>query len=1304
MFGKRIYRGIFAFLFLLSLFINNIKGQTETLRINEFMALNQTSLADEDSEYSDWIELYNPTLVTINLQNWTLTDDINEPQKWVFPDINLASNNYLVLFASGKDKTVAGNELHTNFRLNGDGEYFALFNPEGTAVSEFNPMFPKQQVDVSYGYFENTYISFLQPTPGAENLQSGGIILPPPVLNIKHGIYETPFNLEISSDISGTEIYYTTDGSVPSSGNGTLYSSPINIQTTTIIRAVNTLDDQSLSKVATQTYLFLDDVIHQPNDPEAYPSEWGPYVTLPGNAIADYEMDSEMMTDPAFANRVKEALLDIPTLSLVSNKDNFFSHDIDSETGGIYIYTGAPGDETGLGWERPVSIEYFNSEDSIDFQVDCGVRLQGGHSRRPEKCPKHSFLLLFKSEYGPSRLNYPILGEKSAQSFNNLILRAGFGLSWLHWSSGERERGQLQRDIWTKDAQRAMGHPSSNSSYVHLYINGIYWGVYAPSERMDADYAVSYFGGDELEYDVIKDYMESGMHNPAVDGNTEAWDEMIGMVNGGLVNNEAYQAIQGNNPDGTRSVEHEAMIDIINFADYMLLNFYGSNTDWDHHNWAAIRNQVNPGKGFKFFSWDAEHMIKSVNGNMLSENNDYCPSRIFQKASENEDFRRLFADRVVKHCYNGGALSPEGAAQLWSIRKAQVEKSMDAESARWGDYRRDVHPWSSGPYELYKKDTYWLTEQNFMLNTYFPERTDLFVNQLKSAGLYPNINAPTLLINGNPITQKTISVGDILTMSAPEGTIYYTTNGIDPAVLSSSQDYIETTLISENSDKKVMVPKSDIGTTWLSDINYNDSGWELCSGSPGGVGYDNNTDYQSLISLDVRNDMYTAGVNPNPSCYIRITFNINANDLSTFTSLLLSIRYDDGFVAYLNGTKVAETNAPDAPQWNSASTDGHEAEYAETFNISEFINELTTGDNLLAIQGLNTNLTSSDFIISAELKASDQPASGGISSEAIIYSGPVTINKSSHIKARAFHNGEWSAASDKFLVIPADYDDIKITEIHYHPLAMDTIEDGNLEFIELKNTGTSTLDISGLEFVNGIDYEFPQETQLGPNKFMVLASYGKYFYKIYGFMPFDNYRGQLDNNGERIVLLSPINDTLCSIRYYDTDEWPDSTDGEGYSMVPTELNPTNDQNNPSDWRRSYNMYGSPGADDLDIEPIYPYDPNKPVDPGEPDQMFEITAYKNTSLSQNYPNPFSNITYIDYQLPSEAHVILTIYNMIGQNVITLINRQVPAGLYQVEWNGKDQNNNEIPGGIYFYRMEVKGQDQTEVITKKMILTK
>jgi hypothetical protein len=1281
----RICRRMMAFVLWFSSFSIMVIAQSETLRINEFMALNQTTLTDEDGEYSDWIEIYNPTAGAINLFGWSLTDNKTLPQKWMFPNITLNSGGYLVLFASGKDRSTAGSELHANFKLNGDGEYLALFNPGGIAVTEFDPAYPPQKTDVSYGFYENTYVSFSDPTPGADNTSSTATILPPPVFSQNHGFYESPFNLELSCSVQTAEIYYTTDGSTPGPFHGMLYASPITVQSTSIIRAVSVIEGEASSKVITRTYLFLDDVIHQPNDPEGYPAQWGPYTAIPGNAIGDYEMDPDMMADPAFADRVKEALKDIPTLSLVSDPGNFFSHDIDPVTGGIYIYTGAPGDETGLGWERPVSAEYFNSTDSVDFQVNCGVRLQGGHSRRPEKDPKHSFLLTFKSEYGPSRLNYPIFGDEAAHSFNNLVLRAGFGLSWLHWTAGERERGQLQRDPWTKDAQRAMGHPSSNSIFVHLYINGIYWGVYDPTERLDAEYAVSYFGGNESDYDVIKDYMEAEQSDPAVDGTKEKWDEMIGMANAGLASNDAYQAIQGNNPDGTPSASHEAMLDMVNFADYMLLNFYGSNTDWDHHNWAAIRNRVKPGKGFKIFCWDAEHMIKSVNGNVLSLDNNYCPSRIFQKAKANEDFRRLFADRVVKHCYNGGVLSPEGAAQLWSIRRAQVEKSMDAEAARWGDYRRDVHPWSTGPYDLYTKDTYWMAEQNLMANTYFPQRTSAFISQLRSAGLFPQIDAPVFLINGSPFSQNIISEGDLLTITSTQGTVYYTTDGNDPVVWQSSQGSTETALITESTSKQVLVPKSDIGTTWLSDISFDDAAWQVCSGSPGGVGYEKGTGYESYITLDVSNDMYTGGTSPNTSCYVRIPFTVNSNDLASFTSLILGMRYDDGFVAYLNGKKVAEAQAPASLLWNSASSGSHEAASTETFNISDYVSDLKSGNNLLAIQGLNQNTTSTDFIISATLTASDQTPAGNTSKSAIPYSGQIALDESSHIKARTFYNGEWSALNDRFFVIPDDFYDIKVTEINYNPQAQGVIDGSEFEFIEIKNTGTSTLDLGGVQFVNGIDYKFAPETALKPGGFIVLAENSDSFNERYGFFPFDEFSGQLDNNGERIEIVSSAGDTISSFRYNDGIGWPDSPDGLGNTLVPTEINPTGDQNSSSDWRASYEIGGSPGRDDIITEVI----------------TAEIPVIQNAVLNQNYPNPFTDITYIDYQIFDDAQVKLSVYNMIGQNVITLVNRNQPAGLYQVEWNASDQAGNMVTDGIYFYRIEITTPDNTEIITKKML---
>ena len=195
---------------------------------------------------------------------------------------------------------------------------------------------------------------------------------------------------------------------------------------------------------------------------------------------------------------------------------------------------------------------------------------------------------------------------------------------------------------------------------------------------------------------------------------------MMTLASAGLSDNASYQRIQGNNPDGTPDPQYEAYVDVVSLIDYMIMNFYGGNWDWDHHNWVAVRNRVQPGKGFKFFSWDAEHVLEDVGANELNENNAGCPSFLFQQLRANVDFRRLLADRVQLHCFNGGVLTPQAAAQRWMNRAQQIDFAIIAESARWGDYRRDVHPWeTTGPFTLYIKE-HWLAEQDFLLNEYFP--------------------------------------------------------------------------------------------------------------------------------------------------------------------------------------------------------------------------------------------------------------------------------------------------------------------------------------------------------------------------------------------------------------------------------------------------------------------------------------------------------------------------------------------------------------------------------------------------------
>lgn len=1066
----------------------------QTVRINEFMALNVLTLADEDGDYPDWIEIYNPAGSPVNMKGWALTDDADMPFKWVFPELTLQPNKYLIVFASSKNRTANIARLHTNFSLNGAGEYLALVRPDGTAATEFAPAFPPQMSGVSYGFYSTGYAESANPTPGKENIFQQVIIVPPPVFSHKHGFYTNAFQLELFPALPGQSIYYTTDGSTPTKTNGTLYTAKIPVSRTTIVRAV-AVSENVHGKVATQSYFFADDIIRQNNTPAGYPAAWGPYTAITGNAVADYEMDQDLLSDPLYANAVKKAFTEIPSVSVVTDKGNLFSSSTDPETGGIYIYTGAPITNTtyatGRGWERPISLEFFSND--FSFQVNCGIRLQGGHGRRPEKSPKHSFLLVFDKKYGPSKLEYPLLGKSSSAIFENVILRAGFGNSWVHQENSQRTKATYQEDIWTKDTQRAMGHPAANARYVHLFLNGLYWGMYMASERMDKEFGETYLGGDEDNYDVIKDYSE------VADGNIDAWNKLMSMANAGLETNEKYNLIQGKNPDGTLSDAAESMVDVVNLADYMLINFYGGNGDWDHHNWAAMRSRVNPGKGFKFLCWDAEIMFGSVTANILNKNNDNCPSRVYQQLLKNAEFKRLLADRIQRHCFNGGVLTPQSAIDRWNTRKAQIENVIHAEAARWGDYRRDVHPYqAAGPFALYKKDTHWLVQQNFMLNTYFVQRTANFVSHLRTAGLFPSVDGPVFYINSKSPDSNVVAAGDKLSMTTAQGTVYYTTNGADP-------------------------------------VNW-----------PAGT--------------------------------------VNTKD-------------------------------------------------------------------------------------------------------ARIYTQPHTITQSANVVARTYYNGQWSAASARHFVVPENYADIKITEIHYHPQGEGLTDNSEFEFIELKNTGTSVLDLGGMKFTRGIEYVFPYETQLGPGEFVVLAENSNHFYTRYKFRAFGQYIGKLDNAGERLTLISPLGTTIADFAYGIVGNWPAASNGQGYSMVPVVYNPTGDQSDAAGWRASHQIGGSPGADDM---------------PPSGTASIAAVAKDDFLLSQNFPNPFINKTYIDYQLSSDARVELSVYNLMGMKVATLENAFKPAGLHQVEWNGTDISGNQLTNGVYFYRLTVQTGTGRYEITRKMQL--
>lgn len=765
-------------------------AQESGFRINEFQASNRSTITDEDGVYSDWIELYNPSSTAINLAGWSLTDDASMPNKWVFPEMTLGAGGYVLVFASGNDRRLPGSNLHVSFKLSASGEFLGLYDPEGKPATIFNP-FPEQDTDASYGYLNGAWLAFRSPSPNKANSDTGIIRYPAPVFSVTRGLYNQPFDVYLSCAFRDAQLVYTTDGSEPTISNGTPYQGGIRIAGTTVLRAKALVPYPNNAKIGdspamTQSYLFPENVVLQGNSPAGYPANWGKYAQISGTSVADYEMDPVLMGEAGYAAKVKQAFTELPIVSVVSDKNHFFNNVNDSVKGGIYMFTGPPvGYSTGRGWERPTSFEYFFAPESISLQANCGIEMHGGHSRLPEKCPKHAFKLDFKSKYGPSRLNFPMFGPAEASSLNSFNLRGGFGNTWVHQASAGRNLAVYARDEWAKVTQKRMGQLSANLRYVHLFLNGMYWGLYNVAEKIDEDFCESYLGGDKLEYDVI----ESSELAPAPSivassGTMEAWNALFAQVVD-ATDSAVYQKLQGNNPDGTPNPAYPALIDMENFIDYMLLNFYDGNTDWDHHNWVAVRNRVFPGKGFRFLSWDSEEVLKSVSENLLSENNTMCPSYLFQQLRKNPQFVRLFADRVQKHCFNNGYLTPTKAAETFSSLISQIENSVYAESARWGDYRKDVHSWQSSPYELYRKDVHFDAQKKVLLETYFPQRTAKFVDQLKTASLFPSVAAPVFKVNGLA-PKDTLLKGDQLSMTVASGTIYYTKDNSDPVKWSGS--------------------------------------------------------------------------------------------------------------------------------------------------------------------------------------------------------------------------------------------------------------------------------------------------------------------------------------------------------------------------------------------------------------------------------------------------------------------------------------------------------------------------------------
>jgi len=1104
--------------------------------LNEVMAANGSTLTDPQGDFDDWIEIHNVSNASVDVAGLYLTDAPENPTRWQFPLGNkvlttIPARGFLLIWADG-DTTASG--LHAGFRLGAEGDALYLFASDGATLIDVVG-FDRQVSDVSYGRYPNgtgnwSFLGF--PTPGTPNTPGYEGVVSDLTFSPQRGFYEEPFEVTLSCATSDAAIYYSTDGTEPyqqgSRGPiGTVYAGPIRITRTTCLRAVAIESGWLSSEVQTHTYIFLANVAQQSAQPAGFPTSWG-------SQSADYAMSSSILSNSQYGAQLRPALLSLPSMSLVMSTRDLF----DSQTG-IYANSG----NSGIAWERPGSIELIYPDETAGFQVNCGVRIQGGYFRTPSACRKHSFRLLFKGLYGPAKLRYPLFGVDAAEEFDTIVLRAGAndGYAW----SGNEANAQYTRDQFVRDLQREMGQAASHGTFVHLYVNGLYWGLYNPCERPDGAFSSSYYGGDKEDWDVFR-------HKSLTldEGDRTALNQMLSLCQEGGWSFEALQRLQGKGIDGAPKPAFPCLLDLSNYVDYMIVNTWAGNYDWPWNNYWLARNRTPESTGFKFYCWDAEDVMLSsrspLNINRITSSN--FSSEVGQPHSrlkENPEYRLFFADRIHRVLFNGGVLTPDALTKRYAQTAATIESSIIPEAARWGDqHGRNVTPQD------------WISMRNRILNTYLPQRSAIVLDHFRAAGLYPSVAAPVFSVNGHYQHGGHMASTDGLSMQAA-GVIYYTLDGSDPRIASpeaaSSAD--ATILVAENAAKRVLVPTAPVDDTWRGGNRFNDSDW---IDGTGGVGYERSTGYEHLFTINLADRMYARQT----TCYIRIPFTLD-RDPATIEGLQLRIRYDDGFVAWLNGVEVARRNFAGEPAWDSAANAQNsdaDAVNFEDISLPEARNHLRVGPNLLAVQGLNQSLTSSDFLLSVMVVTNPETSGvpGDVSTIAVEYTGPISLSQSTQAKARSLSNGVWSALNEAVFAVGPVAESLRISEIMYHPAG-----DPNAEYIELTNVGSETINLNLVRFTEGIKHVFP-DVELPPGGYCLLVKDPAALEAMYGDgLPIiDQYKGSLSNSGERIELVDAAGAIIESFAY--KDGWYDPTDGSGFSL--TIRDPQADGNDPTNWQ------------------------------------------------------------------------------------------------------------------------------------------
>lgn len=535
-------------------------------------------------------------------------------------------------------------------------------------------------------------------------------------LQISHqrGFYKQAFELTIETNEPNTKVRYTINGDKPFFNTGLLYTKPILINTTTSLQvlAYNLTDTVE----TTHTYIYLNKILSAPYMSEHIVKN-KKYTPLLNSSF--YAIASMAVTIP---NKIK------------------VGDDIELE-------------------QLPASVEMFFSDGSTTgFSSPCGIKTWGGSPSNPKK----NYRLLFKKIFGSAKLKFDVFDDgyeypiEPVDEFDNLLLRAG-SQDGLNAEYNNEANAQFIRNRFVCDLAMEMGYPAPHGRFVHLFLNGAYAGHYHLMERPDEHFFQSY---------IFPSIAEESIE---VKKNDTYWN----MPN---VNPTFYETLLSYSNGLSAQLNYEKLHDFINIdaaADYITFHQFIGNIDWhDQQNTLLGAIPIKGAGPFEFVVWDVDFSLG--NKGVFSIGYEFnkhgaVPENLFNA----KEFKFLQGDKVECLCNNKGILTPNNLKEKYLYRARQVEVSLIAEAARWGnnDYSFGGNFPDHKPVENWEVNTHWKAEFNSVYHDFLTNRTEAFIQKYIDLERYTELKAVETNLTNNGIK---------LTNHNGNGTVVYMLNGEDP--------------------------------------------------------------------------------------------------------------------------------------------------------------------------------------------------------------------------------------------------------------------------------------------------------------------------------------------------------------------------------------------------------------------------------------------------------------------------------------------------------------------------------------------